>query len=65
MTVLPYFKIKHLKLYKRNKKPLKHDYHKYKLIYRLKQILNLRNDMKFHSRYELLKDTEVLITRIC
>lgn len=47
------------------KEALKHDYHKYKLIYRLKQILNLRNDMKFHSRYELLKDTEVLITNIC
>lgn len=45
-------------------KALKHDYHKYKLIYGLKQILNLRNDMKFHSRYELLKDTEVLITSI-
>lgn len=47
------------------KKALKHDDHKYKFIYRLKQTLNLRNDMKFHSRYELLKDTEVLITSIC
>lgn len=48
------------------KEALKHDYHKYKLIYILKKKIPIwRNDMKFHSRYELLKDTEVLITNTC
>lgn len=47
------------------KEALKHDYHKYKLIYILKKKYRFEEMiMKFHSRYELLKDTEVLITSI-